>query len=156
MLADIATLFPDAAIEPTHDRRLTQRFVALWTQAGRGAYPSWDAFRMTDLGADWNWLFTVDLKRSQGFPHFIFLGSRLARLSDVHLAGDENWTMSLLDRATAEIGATVAAGSPLLRESELTLFDGRKVQFRCVSAPLSDDGVTITHVCGVASGRLIG
>lgn len=153
MLADVATIFPEAGSEPAHDRRLTQRFVSLWTQAGRGAYPSWEAFRAVDLGADWNWLFVVDLKRSQGFPHFIFLGSRLSRLSDVYLCGDENWTMSLLDRATSEVEATVAAGSPVVREAPLTLSNGQQVLFRSVTAPLSDDGTTITHVCGVASGR---
>lgn len=153
MLDEMSTIFSEAEAEPAHDRRLTQRFIAHWTQAGRGAWPSWEAFRTVDLGADWNWVFAVDLKRSQGFPHFIFLGSRLARLSDVYLTGDENWTVSLLDRATAEVDATVAAGSPVTRDSRLTLFNGRRILFRSVTAPLSADGGAITHVCGVASGR---
>lgn len=153
MIADIATIFGDAAMEPAHDRRLTQRFSKAWSQAARGAWPSWAEFRTADLGADWNWVFAVDLKRSAGFPYFIFLGSRLANLSDVYLSGDENWTMSLLDRAASELDATAAAGSPILREASLTLYDGRRILFRSLTAPLSDDGARVTHVCGVAGGR---
>lgn len=153
MIADLSTIFGDAATEPAHDRRLTQRFVTAWSRVARGAWPSWTEFRASDLGVDWNWVFAVDLKRSAGFPYFIFLGPRLANLSDVYLAGDEDWTMSLLDRAAAELDATVAAGSPILRDARLTLYDGRCVLFRSLTAPLSEDGSAITHVCGVASGR---
>ncbi len=153
MLADVRTIFGDAAMEPAHDRRLTQRFASAWSQAAKGSWPSWNDFRAVDLGADWNWVFAVDLKRSTGFPYFIFLGSRLAALSDVYLSGDEDWTMSLLDRAAAELDATAAAGSPILREARLTLYDGQRILFRSLTAPLSDNGAAVTHVCGVASGR---
>lgn len=153
MLTDISAIFGEAAREPAYDRRLTQRFAAAWSKAARGAWPSWNEFRAVDLGADWNWVFAVDLKRSAGFPYFTFLGARLANLSDVYLAGDEDWTMSLLERAAAEIDATAAAGSPILRDVQLTLFDGQRILFRSLTAPLSDDGATVSHVCGVASGR---
>lgn len=153
MYADVRAIFADALKEPAHDRRLTHRFTALWSQSARGGYPSWAEFRTADLGADWNWVFAVDVKRSQGFPYFIFLGSRLARLSDVYLSGDEDWTMSLLDRAAAEVDACIAARAPIQRDARLILYSGERILFRSVTAPLSENGADISHVCGVASGR---
>jgi hypothetical protein len=108
--------------------------------------------RSIELGEDWNWAFAVDLAKSVNFPYFIYLGSSLAKLSDVYLSGDTDWTMSLLDKATAEIYACVEAEAPHQREDELVLCNGQRLLFRCVTAPLADNGRTITHVAGVASG----
>lgn len=153
MLNEVSSLFGDAlAVQPASDRRATRRFVDAWARAARGRFPSWRAMREIDLGEDWNWAFAVDLAKSAGFPYFIYLGSNLAKLSDVYLSGDADWTMSLLDKATAEMQACVAAEAPHEREDELVLCNGQRILFRCVTAPLADNGRTITHVAGVASG----
>lgn len=143
-----------AAASPAEERRLTERFTAHWREATTAGLPNWRQFRAIDLGADWNAVFAVDLRQSLGFPFFIYLGPSLAHLADVYLSGDEEWTLSLLDRATDELELTAAAGKPISREATLTLFDGHRVMFRCVTAPLAENGVDITHVCGVACGRL--
>lgn len=109
--------------------------------------------RAVDLGADWNWVFVVDLKQSIGFPYFSYLGSELAKLSAVYLQGQTDWTLSLLDMATATIDAAVSSEGPSQHDSNLILCDGRKIMFRCMTAPLADDGETISHVVGCASGR---
>lgn len=153
MLSEVHRLFDNTVAAPPSDRRLSRRFLDAWTQAARGAFPSWRALRAMDLGEDWNWVFAVDLKRSTGFPYFIYLGAHLAKLSDVYLSGDADWTLSLLDKATAEIDAAVAAEGPSFREDELTLCNGRRILFRCITAPLAENGRAITHVAGVVNGR---
>ncbi|WP_428409822.1 hypothetical protein [Hyphococcus sp.] len=154
MLSDVAELFGDAAIAPSADRRLTRRLVDIWARAARGQFPSWDAMQASDLGDDWDWVFAVDLEKSVGFPFFIFLGDCLAKLSDVHLSGEGDWTLTLLDKATADIYAAVASEAPHYRDDAVTLCDGRRLLFRAVTAPLADDGQVITHVIGAVSGRL--
>ncbi len=154
MIQETAGLFDQAIIAPPSDRRLTQRLLSVWAQAARGSYPSWADMRVVDLGADWNWVFVVDLKQSVGFPYFTYLGSELAKLSAIYLQGQTDWTLSLLDMATVNIEAAVAAEGPNHHDSELTLCDGRKVMFRCMTAPLAEDGETISHIVGCASGRL--
>jgi hypothetical protein len=154
MIQETAGLFDQAIIAPPSDRRLSQRLMAVWAQSARGSYPSWADMRTVDLGADWNWVFVVDLKQSIGFPYFTYLGSELAKLSAIYLQGETDWTLSLLDMAAGSVDAAVAAEGPHQHESELTLCDGRKVQFRCLTAPLAEDGETISHVVGCASGRL--
>jgi hypothetical protein len=153
MLSEVTALFGDgvAAQQPA-DRRATRRFVDAWTRTARGRFPAWRAIRTVDLGEEWNWVFAVDLEKSAGFPYFIYLGSSLAKLADVYLTGDTDWTMSLLDKATADIDACVALEGPHYRDDELVLCNGRKVLFRSVTAPLADNGNSITHVCGLVSG----
>lgn len=153
MISEVSSLFSEApAAQPASDRRITRRFVDAWAHAARGRFPSWRAMRNVELGEDWNWAFAVDLAKSVNFPYFIYLGSSLAKLSDVYLSGDTDWTMSLLDKATAEIHKCVETEAPHLREDELVLCNGQRLLFRCVTAPLADNGRAISHVAGVASG----
>lgn len=154
MIQETAGLFDQAIIAPPSDRRLAHRLLAVWAQSTRGSFPSWADMRKVDLGPDWNWVFVVDLKQSVGFPYFIYLGSELAKLSAIYLQGATDWTLSMLDMAAASIDAAVAAEGPHNHDSELTLCDGRRVLFRCMTAPLAEDGETISHVVGCASGRL--
>ena len=153
MLSDVAGLFEAPEFAPAAGRRLTRRLIDAWARAARGRFPSWAALRERDLGDDWGWIFAVDLEKSAGFPYFIYLGEHLAKLSDVYLTGETDWTMTLLEKAAADIEAAVAAEGPHYRESALTLCDGRKVLFRAVTAPLADDGETISHIVGAANGR---
>lgn len=155
MLSDVAALF-EATPAPAADRRITRRLVDAWARAARGQFPSWAALREMDLGEDWGWMFAVDLEKSVGFPYFIYLGENLARLSDVYLSGATDWTLSLLDKATGDIYAAVAGETPHFREDTLMLCDGRRILMRSVTAPLADDGRTISHVAGVVSGRIAG
>lgn len=154
MIQEIAGLFDQAIIAPPSDRRMTQRLMSVWARTARGSYPSWADMRTVDLGTDWNWVFVVDLKQSIGFPYFTYLGSELSKLSAIYLRGETDWTLSLLDVAAANIDAAVALEAPHQHESDLILCDGRKMQFRCFTAPLAEDGETISHVVGCASGRL--
>jgi len=153
MLRDVSTLFDNGAVAPAADRRITNRLVDAWARAARGHFPSWEALQEMDLGDDWSWIFAVDLEKSIGFPYFIYLGESLAKLSDVHLSGATDWTMSLLDKATADIFAAAAAEAPHYRDDTLTLCDGRRLLLRAVTAPLADDGRNITHVVGATNGR---
>ena len=154
MLSDVAELFGEEYVAPSTDRRLTRRLVDAWARSARGQFPSWQAMQDSGLGDDWDWVFAVDLEKSVGFPYFIYLGHCLAKLSDVHLSGEADWTITLLDKATADIYSAVAAEAPHFRDDALTLCDGRRLLFRAVTAPLAEDGQNITHVIGAASGRL--
>ena len=154
MLSDVAELFGDAAIAPASDRRLTRRLVDCWARTARGQFPSWSAMREQDLGDDWGWIFVIDLEKSIGFPYFVYLGECLAKLSDIHLSGEDDWTMTVLDKTTSDIYAAAAAEAPHFRDDEMVLCDGRRLLFRVVTVPLAEDANTISHIIGAASGRI--
>ncbi|MEO1015676.1 MAG: hypothetical protein AAFX08_10865 [Pseudomonadota bacterium] len=153
-MPDVSKLFPMAATQPMSDRRRIQRFVNAWAAASKGAFPSWRELRQIDLGSDWNWVYVVDLAQSQGYPHFDFLGPRLSELAEIYLAGGGDWAVSVLDRAADDINAAVTDQGPHMCEDTLVLEDGAAVLVRCVTAPLSEDGETISQVVGIVSGRL--
>ena len=156
MLSEVEELFGDVVISPPSDRRMTRRLLNAWARSARGRFPSWRDMRGADLGGDWNWVFVVDWKKSVGFPYFVYLGRNLAKLTDVYLCGEEDWTTSLLDVATTQIQAAVQTEAPHFHDDELVLCDGRKILFRAMTAPLAEDGETISHVFGAASGRFAG
>ncbi len=156
MIGEIAGRQGLAIIAPPADRRMTQRLIEVWLRTARGRFPSWADMRSVDLGDDWNWVFVVDLEKSADYPHFIYLGSRLAQLASVYLATASDFSLSLLDEAAAGIRLAVESGAPRQASNELSLTDGRKVHFRSMTAPLAEDGETITHVVGCAFGRIEG
>jgi len=153
MLSDVAELFDETIVTPATDRRMSRRIIDAWARSARGQFPSWADFSRVALGDDWEWMFAVDIEKSVGFPYFIYLGERLAKMSDVYLCGATDWTTTLLEKTTDGIFSAVAEEGPHTREDMLTLCDGRVVQFRAVALPLADDGRTITHVVGGANGR---
>ena len=155
MLQEVSELFDEVVVSPPADRRMTQRLLNAWVRTARGRFPSWSDLRSANLGEDWNWTFVVDLEQSVGFPYFVFLGQKLSKLSDVYLSGGGDWTVSLLDMASRDIDAAVAEEGPHFRDDSLVLCDGRKVAFRSMTAPLAEDGDTISHVFGAASGRFV-
>lgn len=136
------------------DRRRSQRIISAWARAARRQYPSWAQMQEAELGDDWGWSFVVDLKRSVGFPYFIFLGPQLAKLSDLHLAGCVDWTMSVLDKAASVINDPSTREESTLLEDDITLLDNRTFILRCVTVPLADDGTSVTHILGAVSGGL--
>lgn len=154
MLSDVSDLFEDITPAPSQDRRLTRRLVDIWASASRGQFPSWAAIQQMDLGEDLDWIFVVDCERSNGFPFFVFLGERLAKLSDVFLSGADDFSLSVLDKATTDIYAAMAGEAPHFRENTLILCDGRRINLRSVTIPLADDGENVSHVIGAVSGRL--
>ena len=154
VLKEAEALFADPLADVTADRRRAQRVLSAWARAARGVFPSWVALRKADMRDDWNWVFVVDLAKSVGFPYFVFLGPHLAKLSDMHLAGPVDWTMSILDKAASYINDPAAREEPQIIEDDLVLLDNRTLIFRCLTAPLADDGETVTHIMGVVSGRI--
>jgi len=154
MLSDVSALFDNGAMTtPIADRRIARRLVDAWARAARGRFPTWLAFQEMDLGEDWDWVFAVELEKSIGFPYFIYLGENLAKLSDVYLSGDGDWTMTLLEKAASDVYAAVADEGPHFTEDTVTLCDGRRLLFRAVTVPLADDGENISHIIGAANGR---
>ena len=153
MLSDVSELFNEPVIAPATDRRLTRRVVDVWARAARGHFPSWKAMQEMTPDDDLQWMFAVDCEKSVGFPYFIYVGSRIGKVADVFLCGADEFGLSLLDKATADINAARAQRAPHFREETLKLCDGRRVMMRAVTAPLADDGHTVSHVVGAVNGR---
>ena len=149
------TVTHDISAQPVRfkDRRLTKRIQKTWKKTASGFLPSWRDIRSLDLGEDWENCFGVDLRLSDGFPYFIYLGDALCHYSNLYLSGESYWEKSLLDIATGKMDEAALNRAPLSYGDVLRLEDGRRVLFRSVLLPLADNGVDVTHVFGAVNGR---
>jgi hypothetical protein len=138
------------------ERRLNRRIYAYWDSIrGRAKYPSPLEVKGAELGEDWHHCFILDISANFGFSKFDFLGIELAKYSGVFLSGRNDWTSTVLDKATGHVGKVMKTGGPVMCDDDLVLFDGRVLMFRSVLLPLSRDGERITHLLGAANGKLI-
>ena len=138
------------------ERRLSYQVLKYWESLrGDRRYPAYGDIDGEVIADLWPWCFVLDTKHDYPTPYFEYLGSDLAKYSGIFLSGEDDWRMSLLDKAAAHLHKTLEAREPLLVEDTLVRFDGRKIVFRSIMMPLSDDNSTITHVFGAANGKLI-
>ena len=137
------------------ERRLNRRIYAYWDALrGRSKFPSPLDVNGAELGEDWQNCFVLDISANFGFSKFDFLGGELAKFSGVFLSGRNDWTSTVLDKATGHVAKVLKTEGPVLCDDELVLFDGRVLLFRSVLLPLSRDGERITHLLGAANGKL--
>lgn len=137
------------------ERRLVGRFLAYWHHLCRGRpYPRLRDIDPEEISDDWRWAFLLDTASYQEFPNFKYLGPDIAKYSGVFLSGEDSFTSTLLDVATHKLARVFDEGCPLLMEDEVTRFDGKRLMFRAVLLPLSDDGKNINYVLGAANGKM--
>ncbi len=148
------------------ERRLTARVRKSWAASigearAKGAdagarLPSWETVRKFDLGDDWRSCFAVDLALSDPDPYFIYLGEDLDPLMTAWLSEDSIPGGAAIDMVLVRMDEAVLAKASISFETVAPLHDGRRIAFRSVILPLSDNGVDVTHVFGAANGRFLG
>ncbi|MEO0878729.1 MAG: hypothetical protein AAFY22_03360 [Pseudomonadota bacterium] len=155
MLQDLTQLFDQPLISPPAERRLTERLVGAWARAARGRYPRWDDLRRHVDAGDAASIFVIDIETARDYPHFVYIGDTIAKLSGAFVTGDADWSRSLLDIAAQHALRAAALKEPRYCDQRVHLCDGRSILYRTLSAPLADDGQSITHILGAANGRFV-
>ena len=139
------------------ERRVTKRVEAAWRECAeaqpKGCLPSWADIEQLDLGQDWDFCFAVDMRLSDGFPYFIYMGDGLCRFSNIYLSGRNYWEKTLLDLATTKMDEAALSRAPVYYDDILRLYNRRRIVFRSLLVPLSDNGPDVTHVFGAANGK---
>jgi hypothetical protein len=97
----------------------------------------------------------VDLRLSDIFPYFIFMGEELSRYSTLYPMGDPRREKTLLDTALAKMDEAALNRAPVEFTDVKRLDDGRRVAFRSILLPVSENGRDVTHIFGAARGRRI-
>ncbi len=142
-----------AARQIQNQRRLTWRLLNYWEQVrGDRDFPSLEDIQPSDIEHIWPYCFILDVKDHHEFPYFRYLGRSLARYSGIFLCGQHELSHTLLNKAVCHYREAVNRGAPVLVEEELTQFDNRKLLFRTVLLPLSDDQEKVSFLLGAANG----
>ena len=71
------------------------------------------------------------------------------------LGGKDDWSLTLLDKATHRFQDAMTHRQPVMLEDEIVRYDGTQLLFRSILLPLSDNGETINYLLGAANGKII-
>ena len=127
------------------ERRLVGRVLRHWTKTlhARG-FPRHDEIDPWMLGEDWANCLVIAVEEPVELSYFVGVGKNLAvaLCSSTSLAGV---LLSRLPRVLSERRCLIIEGGATLR--------GARILHRSALLPLSEDGVTISHVLGAASYR---
>ena len=129
------------------ERRLVGRVLRHWTEmVHEGGFPRLDEIDPWMLGEDWANCLVIAVEAPTERSYFVAVGENLAaaRCSVDTLAGS---LLSHLPMVLSERRCLLVEGGATLR--------GVGILHRSVLLPLSEDGVTISHVLGAASYRAL-
>lgn len=137
------------------ERRLTERVRNKWARLAGDSLPSLKDIEALNFGPDWPFCFAVDLRLSDIFPYFLFMGDAISRYSTAYPMGDPRREKNLLDTAIAKMDEAALSRAPVEFNDIKQLDDGRRVAFRSILLPLSENGTDVTHIFGAAKGRSV-
>jgi len=135
------------------ERRLTERIRRQWAAVAGSGLPTLEQIENLHLGDDRPFCFVVDLRLSDIFPYFVFMGEELNRYSTFYPMGDPRREKTLLDTAIAKMDEAALARAPVEYSDIIRLDDGRRVAFRTILCPVSENGEDVSHIFGAARGK---
>lgn len=155
MKSDVLDNPATAAERRATERRLTERVKNKWARLARGRLPSLREVEDLNLGPDRPYCFAIDLRLSDIFPYFIFMGDEISRFSAAYPLGDARREKTLLDAAMAKMDEAALSRMPVEYSDIKKLDNGRRVAFRSILLPVSENGQDVTHIFGAAKGRML-
>ena len=135
------------------ERRMTERIRQKWSQLAAVRLPTLPEVEQLNLGLDREYTFAIDLRLSDIFPYFIYMGERLAGYSVLYPAGDPRREKTLLDAAMMKMDEAALTRKPVDYSAVARLDDGRRVAFRSILLPVSENGRDVSHIFGAAKGK---
>ena len=132
-------------IKALFKRRLVDRVLRLWIKTARNQeFPRRAQIEPAMLGGDWANCFVIAAQLPVESSYFVAIGENL---SFVHCPSD-----SLTDVLLSHLAQVVSERRCLMIEGRASLRD-IGILYRSALYPLSDDGIAIDHVLGVANYR---
>lgn len=132
------------------ERRLVLRLLEYWREiCGERDMPAAGDVVGASMDDMWDYCFLIDLDGGSGrFTHFgkwqsEFGGADMTGRAVRELARD-----TLAERSTRYVDEVCKRAVPITYGGDLTQPDGRRILYRSIMLPLSDDGKTVTGILG--------
>lgn len=135
------------------ERRMTERIRQHWANLANGRIPYLKEVEQLNLGLDRDYCFAVDLRLSDILPYFIFMGDQLSRYASVYPMDDPHREKTLLDTAIAKMDEAALNRKPVNYSAVTRLGNGRRIAFRSILLPVSENGRDVSHIFGAAKGK---
>lgn len=150
---------PAEAAKTGIERRMVFHLLSYWRElSGGSGIPSLDDLQPEKIPDLWPNCCLVDLAGHAGDPVFKYIGENLAASISDDLVGRAVTVAppdTLVGRAVANVPEVLRRGVPVARGGDFVQGDGRRVIFRSVMLPLSEDGQTLRFLLGAANCRIV-
>lgn len=131
-------------------RRLVLRLLSHWRElVGERQYPSFSELDPESIPDIWIYSFVLDIAGHADDPIFRVVGPKYAAYSPISKAPRD----SLIEKSVAFAQEVIAKQVPISRGGEFMKPGGGKVLYRGIILPMSDDGITVSRLLGVANCR---
>ena len=137
------------------ERRLTERVKAKWQRIAVDRLPSLREVEAINFGADEPFCFAIDLRLSDIFPYFLYMGDEISRFSSAFPVSYPRREKTLLDAAMSKMDEAALNRAPVEYSDIQRLDNGMRVAFRSILLPLSENGLDVSHIFGAVRGRMI-
>lgn len=136
--------------EDPRERRLVLRLLSYWRDiCGDRDFPRAADVDSSAIADMWDYCFIIDI--TSGAPKLTHFGGWHAEFYGADMSGkkladlDKN---TLAERSTDYLGEVIQRKIPITYGNALTEPGGRKILYRSIMMPLSDDGETLTGIFG--------
>lgn len=140
------------------EQRLVLRLLARWRElCGDKDWPTLADINAADLADMKDFSFVVDL--SGGRPRFSHYGRWHAEFGGADMTGkaiDQLPRDTLAERAVRFLPEVLARKIPITYGGDATEPNGRKLFYRSILLPLSEDGQIVNAVLGAANCKIVG
>ena len=139
------------------ERRMVLRLLAQWRDwCGEDRFPSFARVEPDAISEMWSSCFVLDFLGHEDDPIIRMVGEDLAAYMPQSVTNcrlSEAPAKSLIEYAAAYYREVLDREVPISRGGQFRKYDGKKVLFRSIILPMSDDGSTISGLLGAANCR---
>ncbi len=139
------------------ERRMVLRLLAHWRDwCGSDRFPSFENVEPAAIEEMWGYCFVLDFLGFTDDPVIRMVGDDLLAYLPgpiAHIRLSEAPPKSLIEHAAGYYGEVLSREVPISRGGQFKKYDGKKVLFRSIILPMSDDGYTISGLLGAANCR---
>lgn len=139
------------------ERRMVLRLLSQWRiWQGEDEFPSFASVDPGEIADIWSFCFVLDILDHEDDPIVRMVGESLGaylpqEVTDCHLSDVP--ANSLLEHAASYFPEILRRKVPISRGGEFRKYDGKKVLYRSIVLPMSDDGRTISGLLCAANCR---
>lgn len=125
---------------------IMRRLTPVLYPSGSVDLPTWSAMKALDFDSAWDHAFAVDLTLSQPDPYFIFIGETLVSYDEAFAADFGGACVS--DALARSASDMILERRPSIVRVPISAPGVSRIMLRVALAPLSDNGVDLTHLAG--------
>lgn len=146
-------------LPPALERRMAFRLLHHWREAGgEGGFPRLEDIDRGALADIWPECYVLDVASTPDDPSFHSVGQAFIEQCGTDFTGrpvSELSDNTLLYHSAVQVGRVLEKGVPVSLGGSFENAEGKKILYRSILLPLSDDQENIIQLLGAANSRVV-